>query len=92
MAKRKGLSHLGITKQKNRRGYCFYTVSSSVRYYNLFSNAENLWFSLILIIVFLFYRRFLPLDVPMYAFGAENDDFCSKSVRPPVLFSLRIHL
>ena len=27
-----------------------------------------------------FYRRFLPLDVRMYAFGSENGNFCSKEI------------
>ena len=32
--------------------------------------------------LFVYYRRFRPLDVPSYAFGSKNDDFCSKSVCP----------
>ena len=32
--------------------------------------------------LFVYYRRFRPLDVPSYAFGTKNDDFCSKSVCP----------
>ncbi|MBR2340050.1 MAG: hypothetical protein IKA74_04370 [Clostridia bacterium] len=35
--------------------------------------------------LFVYYRRFRPLDVPSYAFGTKNGDFCSKSVRPPFL-------
>ena len=27
----------------------------------------------------IFYLRFRPLDVPMYAFGTKNEDFRSKS-------------
>ena len=27
-------------------------------------------------------RRFATLDVYIYAFGSDNDNFCSKSVRP----------
>ena len=30
------------------------------------------------------------LDVPLYAYRSSADDFSSKSVRPEVLFSLRI--
>ena len=31
---------------------------------------------------FVFYLRFRPLDVPMYAFGTKNEDFRSKSSYP----------
>ena len=31
-----------------------------------------------------FYRRFLPLDVFIYAFGAENDASSSGSAYPPL--------
>ena len=30
----------------------------------------------------IFYLRFRPLDVPMYAFGTKNEDFRSKSPYP----------
>ena len=30
----------------------------------------------------IFYLRFRPLDVPMYAFGTNNEDFRSKSPYP----------
>ena len=30
----------------------------------------------------IFYLRFRPLDVPMYAFGTKNEDFRSKSSYP----------
>ena len=42
---------------------------------------ENLWFSSIFYL-FLFYCRLLPLGVCIYTFGAENGNFCSKSIRP----------
>ena len=34
----------------------------------------------------IFYLRFRPLDVPMYAFGTKNEDFRSKSPYPPGAF------
>ena len=38
------------------------------------------------VLMVFFYRRFLPLDVCIYAFGAENDDSSSNLPIPFVIF------
>ena len=55
---------------------CFCASFFSLCYFVGKVKVENLRVSF----YFVFYPRFLPLGVPLYAFGKKNEDFCLKSL------------
>ena len=83
-----GLSHLGITNKK-RQKHCNKTVFLSFLFANLRKLRLKTYGFLRLIKVFYLFP-FSPSDVFIYASRSKNENFCSKSVNPKVLFSLRI--
>ena len=68
--------HISIKREEQVTQYLFFYV-----YVFEEIKVENLRFSPFYL-SFLFYLRFRPLDVCLYAFGTKNEDFCAGSVRP----------